>query len=86
MANHLISSERLRAPRDYADSFAVLSVQGIISKEFAQVMQQMAKFRNRNVHLYGEVDDHHVLAILKHRLGDFETFKIAVLEYIKKVQ
>jgi uncharacterized protein YutE (UPF0331/DUF86 family) len=56
MANHLISSERLRAPRDYADSFAVLSEQGIISKEFAQVMQQMAKFRNRIVHLYGEVD------------------------------
>lgn len=84
MANHLISSERLRSPRDYADSFTILSEQGIISKEFSQVMQQMAKFRNRIVHLYGEVDDHHVLEILKHRLGDFETFKLAVLEFIKK--
>jgi uncharacterized protein YutE (UPF0331/DUF86 family) len=84
MANHLISSERLRSPRDYADSFVVLSEQGIISKEFSQVMQQMAKFRNRIVHLYGEVDDRHVLEILKHRLCDFETFKTAVLEFMKK--
>lgn len=86
MANHLISSERLRSPRDYADSFAVLSEHGIISKEFAQVMQQMAEFRNRIVHLYGEVDDHHVLEILQHRLGDFEMFKRAVLEFLKKAE
>jgi len=86
MANHLISSERLRPPRDYADSFAVLSENGIISKEFAQVMQQMAKFRNRIVHLYGEIDDHQVLEILQHKLSDFETFKIAVLDFIKKAQ
>ncbi len=84
MANHLISSERLRSPRDYADSFAVLSEHGIISKEFSQVMQQMAKLRNRIVHLYGEIDDRQVLEILQHRLGDFETFKSAVLEFIKR--
>jgi uncharacterized protein YutE (UPF0331/DUF86 family) len=86
MANHLISSERLRSPRDYADSFAVLSEYGIISKEFAQVMQQMAKFRNRIVHLYGEVDDRQVLEILQQRLGDFEIFKRAVGEFLKKAE
>jgi len=84
MANHLISSERFRSPRDYADTFTILSEKGIISDEFAHVMKQMVKFRNRIVHLYGEVDNHYILEILKHRLTDFQTFKHAILEFIKK--
>jgi len=84
VANHLISSERFRSPRDYADSFAILSEKGIIGEEFSHVMKQMVKFRNRIVHLYGEVDNQYVLEILKHRLDDFQTFKQAVGEFIKK--
>ena len=64
MANHLISSERFRSPRDYADSFAILSEKGIIGEEFSHVMKQMVKFRNRIVHLYGEVDNHYVTNVM----------------------
>ena len=84
MANHIISSERFRPPKDYGDTFNILSEEGIISDDFAQVMKQMVKFRNRIVHIYGEVDDHYVLDILKNRLDDFQTFRNATLKFIEK--
>ena len=84
MANHIISSERLRAPKDYGDTFNILSEEGIISDNFTQVMQKMVKFRNRIVHIYGEVDNQYVLDILKNRLDDFQTFRNAILKFIEK--
>ena len=44
----------------------------------------MVKFRNRIVHIYGEVDNHYVLDILKNRLDDFQTFRNATLKFIEK--
>ena len=84
MGNHIISSERFRAPKDYGDTFDVLFEEGIISDTFTHVMKQMAKFRNRIVHLYGEVDNHYVIDILKTKLDDFQTFRKAILKYIDK--
>ena len=84
MANHIISSERFRPPKDYGDTFNILSEEGIISDDFAQVMKQMVKFRNRIVHIYGEVDNQYVLDLLKNRLDDFQTFRNATLKFIEK--
>ena len=64
VANHIIASERFRVPKDYADSFKVIEEEGLVSGELGKRLQQMAKFRNRLVHLYGDIDDknvHHVL-------------------------
>lgn len=60
VAGHIIASERLRAPKDYADSFAVLKEAGIISSDLCQQLRQMAKFRNRLVRLYSEIDDTYI--------------------------
>ena len=84
MGNHIISSERFRAPKDYGDTFDVLFEEGMISDTFTHVMKQMVKFRNRIVHLYGEVDNHYVIDILKTKLDDFQTFRKAILKYIDK--
>lgn len=84
MGNHIISSERFRAPKDYGDTFNVLFEEGIISDTFTHVMKQMAKFRNRIVHLYGEVDNHYVIDILKTKFDDFQTFRKAILKYMDK--
>jgi uncharacterized protein YutE (UPF0331/DUF86 family) len=35
----------------------------------------MAKFRNRLVHLYGEIDDAYVHAFIVEDLTDFQVFK-----------
>ncbi len=74
MSNHLIARNGYRVPEDYGDTFKVMSEAGAIENGFAQELRNMAKFRNRLVHLYWEVDDKQVHEILKNRLNDFKTF------------
>ncbi|MCJ7538473.1 MAG: DUF86 domain-containing protein, partial [Desulfobacterales bacterium] len=75
VANHIIASEKLRAPRDYSDSFLVIQEEGLISSELGDKLRQMAKFRNRLVHLYGEIDNTNVYEYIKGDLKDIEEFK-----------
>jgi len=80
VANHVIASERYRAPKDYSDSFVVLEEEGIIPADLSARLRQMAKFRNRLVHLYGEIDDRKVHAIVLTDLGDIEHFRKMIIE------
>lgn len=80
VAAHVISSERYRAPKDYADTFTVLEENGIIPAELGHRLRQMAKFRNRLIHLYGEIDDQAVYRIACEDLDDIEAFKTAILK------
>lgn len=82
IANHIISSERLRSPRDYRDTFKVLNEAGIVPDDFTPVLQDMASFRNRLVHLYWEVDDRQVYHILTHDLDDFDAFIAYILDFV----
>jgi uncharacterized protein YutE (UPF0331/DUF86 family) len=78
IANHVIASERLRIPRDNADSFAVLVEKGLCPGDLEASLMAMARFRNRLVHLYWDVDDAMVFSYLEERLGDFDRFAAAI--------
>jgi uncharacterized protein YutE (UPF0331/DUF86 family) len=80
VANHIIASEKLRAPRDYSDSFVVIQEEGLISSGFGDKLRQMAKFRNRLVHLYGEIDNAYVYEYIKGDLKDIEEFKSIIIK------
>ena len=80
VANHIIASERLRAPNDYADSFTVLEEKGIFHQQLGQRLRQMAKFRNRLVHLYGDIDDKYVYEFLKTDVKDIRKFRKIIIE------
>lgn len=82
MGSHLISKNRWRTPEDYADTFRVLGEKGVFEVPFVQELVKMARFRNRLVHLYWEVDDREVYRILTTRLGDLERFLKGIGEYI----
>jgi uncharacterized protein YutE (UPF0331/DUF86 family) len=84
VAGHIIASERHRAPKDYADSFSVLNEAGIISSEQCKKLRKMAKFRNRLVHLYSEIDDEYIYDIIQRNLDDFNNFKKSVVQKLKK--
>jgi len=45
----------------------------------------MKGFMNIIIHRYGEVDDSLAYEYLKYELDDFEEFKKAILDYLKKV-
>lgn len=82
ISNHIIASEGFRAPKNYAESFEILSEEGIIPKTFFPTLRQMVQFRNRLVHLYWEVDAEIIYEILQRNLGDFDIFAKHVLTYI----
>jgi len=74
MCNHIISRNGYRVPEDYGDTYKVMSEKGAFDIEFSEQLVKMAKFRNRLVHLYWEVDDARIYKILEENLGDFIKF------------
>lgn len=81
IANHVIASENFRFPKDNADSFAVLIEEGVVPETLRGPLRDMARFRNRLVHLYWEVDTERVYDYLQTGLGDFHAFARAVAEH-----
>ena len=81
IANHIIASENFRFPKDNADSFAVLIEEGVLPETLRESLRGMARFRNRLVHIYWEVDDGRVYENLQTVLGDFHSFARAVAEH-----
>ena len=74
LCNHIITKNNYRPPEDYADTFRVMGEAKIFDGDFVKDLVGMAKFRNRLVHIYWEVDDELLYKILKTDLGDIERF------------
>lgn len=83
IANHIIASEKYRSPEDYADSFRVLNEREIVPNSLINRLIEMAKFRNRIVHIYWEVDEDLVYDIIQNYLSDFELFIQSILKVLK---
>ncbi|MCJ7579307.1 MAG: DUF86 domain-containing protein [Candidatus Aminicenantes bacterium] len=83
IANHIIASEKYRSPDDYADSFRILNEQKIVPDSFIDRLIEMAKFRNRIVHIYWEIDEDLVYDIIQNYLSDFELFIQSILKVLK---
>jgi len=82
MCNHIISKNSFRVPEDYADTFRVMSEEGALEKEKLNDLVAMAKFRNRLVHLYWEVNNDQLHEILLSRLGDFGIVLTSISRYL----
>ncbi|KAF5059064.1 hypothetical protein DSECCO2_340070 [anaerobic digester metagenome] len=74
LSNHIISQNNLRIPESYSDTFKVMSETGIVPLNLTERLIEMAKFRNRLVHIYWEVDDELVYNIIKEDISDIEEF------------
>jgi len=74
ICNHIISRNRFRIPEDYADTFRIMGEEGILDKKFVEKLIEMARFRNRLVHIYWEVDDEMVYNMLQEDIQDIEKF------------
>jgi uncharacterized protein YutE (UPF0331/DUF86 family) len=85
ISGHIISDKGYRIPKSYADTFRILYEENILEKELFEIMEKMAKFRNIVVHNYDEVDASIVVNILKRHLGDFLTYKNAIINMLKNI-
>lgn len=74
IGNHIIARLGLRNLKDFADIFNILEDANIINAESAKIYLTMARFRNRIVHIYWDVDLDEVYKIMEHNLIDFERY------------
>lgn len=82
IGNHIISIHNFEAPKDYSDIFIILGDHGVLPKGFAKELTNMARFRNRLVHIYWEIDTSRVYTIIQTKLKDFEDFKGYILKFL----
>jgi len=62
--------------------FKVMGEVGAFEKEFIEKLSKMAKFRNRLVHIYWEVDDELVYSILGEHIEDMERFTETIMVFL----
>lgn len=84
IANYIISVKGFRRAEEYSEMFKVLKEEGVIAKELATKLEDMARLRNLLVHRYGEVDNRRVLEIITHNLKDIEEFEREIEKFIKE--
>ena len=80
VANHVIAAEKYRAPKDYADSFAVLQDENVIPPGIGHAASTDGKISHRLVHLYGDIDDRKVHATILTDLEDIRIFKSLIVQ------
>lgn len=83
LGNHVIAVQGLRLPQEYADIFRILEEAGILKSELVPRFVEMARFRNKLVHLYWEIDKLEIWKILQDDLGDLVTFEKIILGLIE---
>lgn len=82
IATHICAADNLGAPSSYAEAFDLIEKTGIIDGSLAEELRKMARFRNRIVHFYGQVDLRIVYRLLQDRLADFDRYLSAIERYL----
>lgn len=86
ICNHIISRKCLGMPKNKADSFIILCQNNILSPNMQRTYTAMARFRNRVVHLYDEVDTGDVYQYLHEGLADFSSFIDDINTFLNREQ
>jgi len=79
IANYLIKINDLGIPQSARDSFELLEKGHIISAELALRLKKMIGLRNIAVHDYQKLNMDIVVAVVRHRLSDFDEFLAQVI-------
>jgi uncharacterized protein YutE (UPF0331/DUF86 family) len=81
----LLQFERpVRTPESYAEIFVIMADLKILDPEFSQRLVEMAKFRNRLVHLYWDLDAEMTYRILQKDTHDLKRFQEEVVDFLNR--
>ena len=82
IATHICAADNLGIPSSYAEAFDLIEQSGIVEKALADDLRGMARFRNRIVHFYGQVDLSRVFRLVQDHLTDFDRYLVAIERYL----
>ncbi|WP_027309214.1 DUF86 domain-containing protein [Caloramator sp. ALD01] len=80
ISNHIVARNKWAKIESNRDSFEALYRNGIIPKEYIDKFFLMAKFRNRIVHMYIDIDDRVIYSILKNNIDDLRVFLDCIIQ------
>ncbi|WP_238475836.1 type VII toxin-antitoxin system HepT family RNase toxin [Clostridium manihotivorum] len=84
VSSHLIARNRWGKPKDNKEHFQILADNGIIDDNDVLVYFNMAKFRNRIVHMYFNISDEMIYDIVQNNIVDFERFISSIVNTLGK--
>lgn len=84
ISNHILSRLKLGTPEDYADVFKIVNKANIFAEEEIANLVEMARYRNKLVHLYWKIDDSEVYRRLKDNIRTFEKFEKSITKYLRR--
>ena len=83
IGTHICSADNLGVPSSYAEAFDLLEQGLVIEPALAVKLRAMARFRNRIVHFYWDLDLDDIYRILQEHLGDFQDYLSAIELYLE---
>jgi len=88
IGNRLVSlyqfQRPISSPETYADIFRENQKLGVVDQEFEACLIKMARFRNRLVHLYWEIDTEVIYEFIHENLEDFKRFEHMIVEFLNQ--
>ncbi|OFJ79122.1 DUF86 domain-containing protein [Staphylococcus sp. HMSC056G08] len=82
IGNMVIDSFVLRDPGNYKDVIDILELEGVISKETQQGINQTVDVRKRFVHQYDQLDTKDLIPLFDASLKDYERFIDEVINFL----
>jgi uncharacterized protein YutE (UPF0331/DUF86 family) len=79
---HIAARKLRRVPEEYGQCFPILAEAGLIPIDLASRLTAMARFRNRLVHLYWDVDYGAVYDIVSADIEDLALFADAMVKQL----
>jgi uncharacterized protein YutE (UPF0331/DUF86 family) len=90
IGNRLLSLQQfkkpIKPPESYVDIFKQLHALGVTDAEFTERLVRMAKFRNRLVHMYWEINRNDLYRILSEDINDFKEFQKRVVKFLNEIE
>ncbi|RMG88877.1 MAG: DUF86 domain-containing protein, partial [Candidatus Dadabacteria bacterium] len=83
LGRHLLAKGFGLAAAEYKEIAVRLGQVGVLTQSEADLMRDMAGYRNRMVHFYHEVTPEELYSLARHRLGEIEALLDAMLAWYR---